>query len=45
MDMLLPNLCFPFDCRWPAILLGDFELIPNGRDDIFRDTLYTAAVW
>ena len=45
MDMLVPNLCVPFDRRWPAILLGDLELMPNGRDDIFRDTLYTAAIW
>ena len=43
--MFLPNLCVPFDRRWPAILLGDLELMPNGRDDIFRDTLYTAAIW
>ena len=43
--MLVPNLCVFFDRRWPAILLGDLELMPNGRDDIFRDTLYTAAIW
>ena len=41
----MPNLCVPFDRRWPAIVLGDLELMPNGRDDICRDTLYTAAIW
>ena len=45
MDMLVFNLCVPFDRCWPAILLGDLELMPNGRDDIFRDMLYTAAIW
>ena len=45
VDMLVPNLCVPFDRRWPAILLGDLELMPNGRDNIFYDTLYTAAIW
>ena len=45
LDMLVPNLCFLFDRRWPAILLGDLELIPNGSDNIFLDTLYTAAIW
>ena len=44
VDMLVPNLCSPFDRRWPAFL-GDLELMPNGRDDIFRYTLYTAAIW
>ena len=43
--MLVPNLCVPFDRPWPAILLGDLKLMLNGRDDIFRDTLYTAAIW
>ena len=43
--MLVPILCIPFDRRWSAILLGDLELMPNGRDDIIRDTLYTAAIW
>ena len=45
VDVLVLNLCVPFDRRWPAILLGDLELMSNGRDDIFRDTLYTAAIW
>ena len=26
VDMLVPNLCVPFDRHWPAILLGDLEL-------------------
>ena len=45
VEMLVPNLCIPLDRRWRAILLGDLELMPNGRDNIFRDTLYTAAIW
>ena len=45
VEMLVPNLCVFFDRHWPAILLGDLELMPNGRDDIFRDKLYTAAIW
>ena len=43
--MFVPNLCIPFDRLWPAILLGDLEMMLNGRDDIFHDTLYTAAIW
>ena len=45
VDMLVLNLCVSFDRPWPAILLGDLELMRNGRDNIFRDTLYTAAIW
>jgi hypothetical protein len=40
------NLAIPYDSRWPAILLPEpLELAPNGAPDIFRRTLYTAAVW
>ena len=42
VDMLVPKLFFPFNCCWPAVLYGD--LMMNARDDICRDTLYTAAV-
>ena len=45
MDMLVPNQCVNFDNRLPTVLLGDLELIPNGRNDIFSETLYTATIW
>jgi hypothetical protein len=40
------NLAIPYDSRWPAILQAEpLELARDGKPDIFRRTLYTAAVW
>ena len=45
-DLVVPNLCVPYDSRWPAILYGNsFKLTIDGRDDILRDVYYTAALW
>jgi hypothetical protein len=45
-DHMARNLAIPYDSRWPAILQPEpLELALNGKPDIFRRTLYTAAVW
>lgn len=44
--LIMPNCRVPYNSQWPPILYGNsIEITVAGRDDIFKDTYYTAAVW